>query len=172
MQETWKKIHGYKNYYVSNYGRIKTKDYNHTGEEKQVSVFKNVYGYMACNLMEGGVRKRKLVHRLVAQAFHSLSEFIGATVNHIDGNKCNNFYQNLEWMSVGDNIRHAHEIGLTKTAHGETHYKAKLSTIDVIEIRKMLALKVKGREIASKFNISEKTVSAIKRNKTRIHEQV
>lgn len=101
-----------------------------------------------------------------------MTEFDGATVNHIDGNKKNNFYQNLEWLTVGDNVRHSHQIGLTKPAYGEAHYKSKLKTKDIIAIREMIYKKIKGRDIAKIFNISEKTVSAIKKNKTRKHEQV
>jgi hypothetical protein len=60
----------------------------------------------------GGARKKALVHRLVACAFvpgdHSL------TVNHRDGDKTNNVPENLEWMGVADNLRHAHRTGLNR----------------------------------------------------------
>lgn len=168
--ENWKKIEGYKNYYVSSHGKVKTTDYNHTGQEKTLSVFKNSYGYIACNLMQDGVRKRKLVHRLVAKAFHPLSERLGDTVNHKDGNKENNFYQNLEWCSIQDNLNHAMVNGLRGYASGETHYKAKIPSETIVSIKLMLSKNMKGRDIASAHGVGEKFVSAIKRGITRKHE--
>lgn len=52
------------------------------------------------------------IHRLVAEAFipnpNNLKE-----VNHIDGNRLNNFVENLEWVSRLGNIHHAINTGLT-----------------------------------------------------------
>ena len=47
-----------------------------------------------------------MVHRLVATTF--LEDLIDTdiTVNHKDGNRLNNKIDNLEWLSLGDNIRH------------------------------------------------------------------
>lgn len=168
--EQWKQINGFDSYYVSESGKVKTKNYNHTGEEKLIKVFENSYGYMAVNLMQNGVRKRKLVHRLVAHSFHSLSEFIGATVNHKDGNKKNNHFSNLEWCTVHENLAHAHKTGLVKYANGETHYKAKLSSYQIKQIKDCITMGIKGKKIASDFGVSEKYISAIKTKRSRKHE--
>ena len=53
---------------------------------------------------------RRLVHRLVAIAFIGLPD-PGQQVNHIDGDKANNRSMNLEWMTAGENIRHAISLG-------------------------------------------------------------
>ena len=66
------------------------------------------------SLWKDGVEKTWLVSRLVALAFcEGYSE--GMTVNHIDGNPMNNKASNLEWCSIGDNIRKGFEIGLYST---------------------------------------------------------
>ena len=35
-------------------------------------------------------------------------------VNHIDGNKSNNYLSNLEWATRSENVKHAYLIGLKK----------------------------------------------------------
>ena len=47
--------------------------------------------------------------RLVAITFLGKSNL---TVNHKDGNRLNNNIENLEWLSLGDNIRHGFNNGL------------------------------------------------------------
>jgi hypothetical protein len=47
-----------------------------------------------------------LQHRLVAEAFLGLPEDETWTVNHIDGNKTNNHYSNLEWLPHSENVKH------------------------------------------------------------------
>lgn len=50
------------------------------------------------------------VHRLVAKHFLNVSDKY--YVNHIDGNKLNNHYSNLEWVTPKENGEHASKIGL------------------------------------------------------------
>jgi len=52
------------------------------------------------------------VHRLVAVAFIGAAPQGRDKVNHKDGNKLNNYYTNLEWVSHSENIRHAFSTGL------------------------------------------------------------
>ena len=54
-------------------------------------------------------------------------------VNHIDGNKLNNYVDNLEWCTQSENIQHAVATGLK--AQGEEHGRAKLTNEQVEEIR-------------------------------------
>lgn len=56
-----------------------------------------------------------LVHRLVADAFLEPLGNTEMTVNHKDGNRNNNNVSNLEWLTIGDNIRHAFATGLNKS---------------------------------------------------------
>ena len=66
---------------------------------------KNNFGYLQISLCKDGHKKRKLVHRLVAEAF--IPNPLGLeTVNHMDEVKTNNVASNLEWMSRKDNINY------------------------------------------------------------------
>ena len=47
------------------------------------------------------------VHRLVAITFVTGRSKDKNIVNHIDQNKLNNHYKNLEWVSVKDNVRYS-----------------------------------------------------------------
>ena len=66
---------------------------------------------------------RRAVHRLVAEAFHGPPPEGKPWVNHKDGNKGNNHYMNLEWMSISENIQHAHDTGLIVRPKGEAHWR-------------------------------------------------
>jgi len=71
----------------------------------------NKVGYRAAVLKtDEGEVLQEYVHRLVAKAFVEGDQTL--TVNHIDGNKLNNNYTNLEWISNEDNLKHAWETGL------------------------------------------------------------
>lgn len=73
-------------------------------------------GYLTVNLYKDGTRKTKRVHVLVAETFIPNPNNL-PVVNHIDGNKTNPHYENLEWTSYSENTEHAHRTGLqTKTS--------------------------------------------------------
>lgn len=106
MEEEWKPIIGWPEYMVSSYGRvysIRTDTFLIGG--------KDTNGYPFVLLSVNGCKKCPSVHRLVAEAFVP-GCFEGAEVNHINGIKTNNVFWNLEWLSRGDNVRHAISTGL------------------------------------------------------------
>lgn len=97
--EEWKDIIGYEGrYQVSNTGKVKSLNYNHTGKEGILKTRKNRGGYLLVNLWKDAKMKTCSIHRLVATAFCENPE--GYTeVNHIDENKENNRAENLEYCS-------------------------------------------------------------------------
>lgn len=64
-------------------------------------------GYPVVTLGRGNDKKTKSVHRLVASSFVSNPRRL-PEVNHIDGNKQNNHYSNLEWCTTRENCTHRH----------------------------------------------------------------
>ncbi len=106
MKEEWIDIEGRPGCLISNYGRLFNKDLN-----KIVNPGKDNSGYF--RIIVGATPNGKIVpiHRLVAFAFVD-GYFEGAVVNHKDGNKTNNKASNLEWITHGDNVRHAFATGL------------------------------------------------------------
>lgn len=65
---------------------------------------------MVC-LWKDGKPHYHLVSRLIASSFHGDMLFSDMTVNHIDGNTLNNCADNLEWMSLPDNIKYGFSNG-------------------------------------------------------------
>lgn len=64
------------------------------------------------------------IHRLVAKMYcKNDSPETKLYVNHIDGNKLNNNFTNLEWVTPSENMRHAHETGLRKRTFLNEHTK-------------------------------------------------
>lgn len=109
--EIWKPIEEANHKYaVSNLGRVKNittgrilKPYLSTWKYFTVTLYINHY--------KQGVKF--LVHRLVAKYFcDGYAE--GLVVNHKDGNKLNNHYTNLEWVTHQQNTKHAFDTGLSK----------------------------------------------------------
>lgn len=121
----------------------------------------NSRGYMTCVLVsENGVPVSKTIHRLVAEEFidnHENKLF----VNHIDGNKQNNFASNLEWVTSGENQLHAYKLKLKEPIIGESNINSKLTSEDIKEMNVLDAAGIRRCDIASKFNVHKSLVSAI-----------
>lgn len=106
----------------------------------EVSQFIN-NGYYICNLNRpDGSQYLCSVHRLVAWEWVLENRDFNLHINHIDGNKLNNNYWNLEWVTPAENARHAWRTGLipANINQGETHGMAKLTDADVHLICQML----------------------------------
>lgn len=89
MEEQWKRY--YKNYSVSNLGRIRNDNTNNIRK-----LTKNSYGYLRTNITDRkNTHKEIKIHRAVAELFIP-NPYNYPQVNHIDGNKENNCVTNLE----------------------------------------------------------------------------
>lgn len=100
MEEKWKQLLENSNYFISDIGRFKN------SKGKILKLNKNARGYYYCNISENSVVSKVKIHRLVALYFVE-NTYNKDTVNHIDVNKLNNHYTNLEWLTRKENIQHA-----------------------------------------------------------------
>ena len=87
----------------------------------------NRCGYIRVTLYKP-TRVRHLLHRLVAE--HFLEKIEGKNfVNHKDGNKNNNHYTNLEWVTQSENEKHAFRSGLRNTVRACAYKSKKFNTV-------------------------------------------
>lgn len=109
--EHWKDIEGYDGMYqVSDLGNVRSLDrINSYGRfvkgRPRKQFINNATGYCYVNLSKGGKVANLLVHRLVALAFVENPNG-KPTVNHINENKQDNRAQNLEWMTLPENLQY------------------------------------------------------------------
>lgn len=78
-------------------------------------------GYLTAAFRVGSSYKSFAIHRIVAMLFcevperHDDKSFDELEVNHKDGNKSNNNFDNLEWVTTLENMKHAWSSGFIKT---------------------------------------------------------
>ena len=92
-------------YMITEYGHVVDIQTNHI-----IQPFVNTYGYLQIRLLnENYGISLPLISRLVAYEFCKENLNLNLQVDHIDSNKLNNHYSNLEWVSNFINIRRAYE---------------------------------------------------------------
>lgn len=177
MTEVWKSIKGYEGFYkVSNLGKVRSLTRvvsdGRRYKGKLLKFGRTFDGYLRLELADKfGKSKMHSVHRLVAKAFLTNTDQ-KPQVNHIDGVKSNNVISNLEWCTAFENTQHACDTKLRESYIGETNPKAKLTAIQVKEIKRLLTeKKLSQTQIAKLFGVSRSAISLIKIGKNWNHIQ-
>lgn len=122
--EEWRPIEGYPNYEVSNMGRVKSLNYNHTKKEKLLKQGITNRGYYRIQIYNNQIVKCS-VHRLVATAFIPNPDNLPC-VNHRDENPQNNSVENLEWCDVKYNANYGTAIKRSTTKRSKQIYQYNL----------------------------------------------
>lgn len=154
-------------YQVSNLGRVrKIYGYETPRLLKQSSTND---GYKCIGTWFRGVSKRYLVSSLVAEAFIGPRP-LGYEVNHKDLNKSNDRWDNLEYLTHQDNIRHAVENGHTPPGSnysGENNPKARLTRKQVDKIRDLYSAgKYTQASLGRRFGVSRQLINDVVKFKT------
>ena len=138
MEEIWKVIKNSDgHYFISNLGRLKREEYEFVDSAnkrqhrdsyvKEKGCLNKRNGYYYYHFRDNkGSHNSTSVHRLVAIHFvdNPLPEEYDQ-VNHLDGNKANNIFSNLEWCNEKLNMEHASKHGLINRDSGKRKEQAK-----------------------------------------------
>lgn len=153
LNERWVFLIEFPDFMVSDLGRI-----------AKISKPKpNQTGYLKLKFVTPHGRVDRYVQRLVAASWldnpHNLD-----TVNHKNHDRSDNSVSNLEWMSRSDNTKHSFtntKPRVEPDRKGEKHPGSKLTTANVIEIKRKIALGIPQNYIADLYNVSHSLINAI-----------
>ena len=144
------KIEGYENYYITKNGEV-------WNGKKFISRWEDNVGYYQVVLYKNGKKKHIRVHRLVAQYFVS-NPHNKKQVNHIDGNKLNNNFENLEWVSNSENTKHGYDNGLYRSRKRSHSILVKTKDGQAVGIFPSI------RNLSEVLGLNRKTVTSILKN--------
>jgi hypothetical protein len=136
VKETWKKIPSLSDCYeASSLGRIRrAKPGRSTFVGRLCRIIDWTEGYKMVQVSVDGVWKYRLVHVLVAEAFHGPCPK-GKETNHKDLDPGNNRSSNLEYLTHLENVRHCIRHGRFPLRFGEHSGRALLTDKKVMAIR-------------------------------------
>ena len=162
-------------YMVSDQGRVKRLEFDHPAKngavcslpEKMLSPQLMKIGYECVGIRLNGKHQTKYVHRLVATHFVE-NKSDNPQVNHIDGDKANNSYLNLEWCTPSENSQHAYDAGLSeKSTLGVVGGKCKNTKFTYIATMDGLVKTMTGNNEMEALGFSPAGVCVAYKNKTK-----
>lgn len=166
MTEVWKEIPGTL-YSVSNEGRVASRKGGRwkKGGWRVLRPGLMSVGYLSVNLCVGEKPRTFTIHRLVAEAFLGSPPSPLHQINHIDGVKVNNRIENLEWCTPRENSQHTYDVLGRKALRGEASGRAKVTEVEVREMRVRHAAGEIFRVLASDYGLSQASVRLIIRGR-------
>ena len=153
------RIAGYPEYSVTDDGRIWSEK-----SKKFLKPFECLGNYLAVNLCKNRKFNRHFIHRLVLETFTGPCPE-KMECRHLDGNPQNNHFRNLCWGTRKENTvdRELHN----RTARGARIGNSKLSTQDILEIKRLYKT---GhwlyRELAEVYGVAKSTIGQVVRQET------
>lgn len=148
---------------ISNFGQIRHKE-----KQNILKTTINQKGYERFNCsVSSKIQYHGFVHVTVAEAFiYKPNPILKLQVNHINGNKQDNYVENLEWVTQSENMKHAIRNGLKIPPDSELSAQKmrKLSAEDVWFVRNNFDRNNKEfnvRTLALFFKVTEPTIRRI-----------
>ncbi|MGK3995033.1 HNH endonuclease [Sorangium sp. So ce1024] len=169
MAETsiqWTNIAGWPGYRVSRGGAVEScwstggRTRRLTDTWRMLPTLQSKRGHLRVALYGHGRRGKLLVHRLVLEAFVGPCP-PGMEGCHNDGDPTNNRLENLRWDTPKANWEDRRRHGRANA--GEDNAAAKLTAVQVREIRALRRDGLRLREIAPRFGVTMAMVSKIAR---------
>lgn len=133
--------------------------------EKEVMPSKTKSGYFELNI--GGRNCEKwLLHRLIAEVWlDNPNNF--RTVDHKDRNKANNCVENLEWVTLEENIRREWDnfegFDLQKK-YKNWKISSKINPVDRLKVKSLYSKRYSQKQLAEMFDIGQAQISVIVRD--------
>lgn len=166
--ERWDDISGYKGLYsISDHGRIKSHEKvirysNGRAQKYEERILKLNYsnGYRTISLVKEKVKMTHMAHILVGNYFVQNPEK-KPFINHLDGDRSNNHYLNLEWSTNSENQLHSYHILGRRAVKGEANGLSKLKEADIFNIRRMRTEGKTILAIADVYDVSFETIRKI-----------
>lgn len=174
--EEWLPVIGFEGWYeVSNFGRVRSVPRSITYSNGRVRQQSGIllgqrldrYGYLTVSLKRNQRGRPYTVHSLMARAFIGPPP-PGHTVDHKNGKKLDNIIGNLEYVTPAEQIHRAMAIGIAHVnPHGEKNTMAKLTDVEVTEIRRLYLEGMTQTVLAKQFGVNNSQISRIVNRKRR-----
>jgi hypothetical protein len=112
-------------------------------------------GYYYYKMLINGSYKNVTAHKLVFETYIGERDKT-LDINHIDGNKKNNHYSNLEQLTRSENNKHAYRIGLRKPNNKPKLIKGKTRNYDKIILAiELIKSQINCKDFISLTNFSQ-----------------
>lgn len=139
-----------------------------TGKELAITLDARGYPRVSLKYADKPGGRNFLLHRLIMLTHSPIPNASEMTVNHKDGFKTNDILDNFEWLTSGDNTRHAFLTGLTDN-NGEKSGVATFTNEEIYKVCTLLSQGVPYKEIA--LSIGREPSANIIRNLRSIHDR-
>lgn len=172
-----------KRYAISNFGRLVS--FNEKLEDGEFLKGGNIDGFKShtYTIKNGDtkIRKTKFYHRFVAENFVERKSLNHKFVAHLDHNKLNDHWTNLQWMTQEELSAHAKtspRVIESRRRVTDLSFKSKghkLTATKVMYIKKLLAdpnRKTRLKILAKRFGVSEMTLHRIRTGENWSHVKI